>query len=216
MTRQRTILVCAIAVVALLLAASCATEPQSGNLHRWWAGLGPVLPHDTFPADCKLCHTGSDWNTLVPEFSFDHAAKTGVPLNGAHARAQCLLCHNDRGPVAQFRAQGCAGCHEDWHAGTLGQDCARCHGEETWRSGDLAAAHLHARFPLTGAHATTSCQRCHPGAFAGRFVPVDTQCATCHQDDLQRTTNPPHLGLGWIDHCDRCHIPTHWRQAQVR
>ena len=28
---------------------------------------------------------------------------------------------------------------------------------------------------------------------------------TCHTGDLANTQNPPHLGLGWVDNCQRCH-----------
>ncbi len=205
-----------VALVALAISSCAVQDPGATARYRWWSGLGPVLPHDTFPADCTLCHVGNDWNSLVPSFEFDHAARTGVPLRGAHSAARCLLCHNDRGPVATFRQQGCVGCHEDVHRGDLGLTCTKCHDEHTWRPSGQLEAHLHSRFPLTGAHAVTSCQRCHPGAFAGKFAPTDDECSTCHQDDLARATNPPHLGLGWVNHCDRCHLPTHWRQAQVR
>ena len=68
-----------------------------------------MLPHDTFPADCKLCHMGQGWNTLTDDFAFDHEKETGVPLVGAHDQARCLLCHNDRGPVELFASKGCAG-----------------------------------------------------------------------------------------------------------
>ena len=45
--------------------------------HGWDKSLGPVVPHDTFPDDCSLCHTGSDWHTLRADFAFDHEARTG-------------------------------------------------------------------------------------------------------------------------------------------
>ena len=100
----------AVLLLALLpcMVLACAIQrgPGDGSLHRWWAGLGPVLPHDTFPADCSLCHVGDKWNTLKPDFSFDHEQETGVALDGAHQQARCLRCHNDRGPVAVFRAKG--------------------------------------------------------------------------------------------------------------
>lgn len=215
--RRHRILTWCGGVLAWLVIGSCVSrgEPDP-SVHRWWSGLGPVLSHDGFPGDCRLCHAGSDWNTLVADFQFDHAKETGVPLNGAHSAARCLLCHNDRGPVANFASQGCAGCHEDVHQGTLGRACDECHGESTWQPKSLVAQHVHSRLPLTGAHANVSCQRCHPGAFAAKFVPTDTECVTCHADDLAQANNPPHLGLGWVDRCNRCHIPTHWRQAQVR
>src|SRR5690349_16403372 len=54
-----------------LIAACVATGPEAMKQHLWWSGLGPVLPHDTFPADCALCHVGNDWQTLTADFRFD-------------------------------------------------------------------------------------------------------------------------------------------------
>ena len=200
--------------VPLLIVACVTQQAGSGELHRWWAGLGPVLPHDTFPAECSLCHVGNKWNTLISTFEFNHEEETGVALEGAHQQARCLLCHNDRGPVAVFRAKGCLGCHEDFHYGDLGPNCTDCHDQQTWLARGQISMHNRTRFPLIGAHASTACHRCHPGALVGNFVPTDTECLTCHTDDLNNTTNPNHLGLGWVDNCDRCHIPTKWEQAR--
>ncbi len=205
-----------VAALAYLVVACAVQDPSRSARYRWWSGLGPVIPHDTFPTDCKLCHEGEKWHTLVEDFEFDHEKETGVALNGAHAQALCLRCHNDRGPVDVFAALGCVGCHEDVHQGHLGARCNDCHQEQTWMAIGQRSRHNRTRFPLTGAHANTACDRCHPGAFVGKFAPTDTSCVTCHTDDLQRTTNPPHLGLGWVDNCDRCHMPTRWNQAQVR
>jgi hypothetical protein len=207
---------------ALLLAfaglvVACSTvSSRDASLHRWWAGLGLVVSHETFPGDCKLCHVGARWNELVDDFTFDHAKETGVELRGAHARARCLRCHNDRGPVEVFAAQSCAGCHVDVHTGELGRDCASCHDEFSWRVPNVRVAHLHSRLPLTGAHMSVSCHRCHAGASVRNFRPTDPDCTSCHYARAAATTNPPHLGLGWIDRCDRCHTPTAWRPAIVR
>jgi hypothetical protein len=203
-----------LALAALALAVACALDGTGeAARHRWWSGLGPVLPHDTFPADCSICHVGREWRTLTDDFSFDHEAETGVALNGAHAEATCLRCHNDRGPVEVFQARGCQGCHEDVHQGELGPGCAECHTESTWFPVGQVELHRRTRFPLVGAHATTSCRRCHQGAEVGNFLPADPQCVTCHADDLARTTN--HVGLGWVRRCDRCHVPTFWNEAEV-
>jgi len=214
-TKNKTTLIAvALAYFALIAACTSLTPgPSRAGRHRWWAALGPVIPHDTFPADCTLCHLGSEWQELVPDFEFDHAAETGVPLAGAHAEARCLRCHNDRGPVDAFVRQGCAGCHEDIHRGTLGTRCTDCHGERVWYPEGMVALHDRTRFPLHGVHAATACVRCHPGATAGQFVPTDTECVTCHQSDLLQTTN--HVGLGWTNNCDRCHQPTKWELAEI-
>jgi hypothetical protein len=75
--------------------------------------------------------------------------------------------------------------------------------------------HNRTRIPLTGAHMQTSCIQCHPGARVGNFVPTDTECLTCHANDLAQALNPPHLALGWVDNCQQCHIPTKWDHAQI-
>ncbi len=208
-------------LVVISITVACVQKQKTGvrgeaAVHRWWSGLGPVLPHDSFPADCSLCHVGNKWNTLKLNFSFDHEKKTGVALSGAHQQAQCLRCHNDRGPVATFAAKGCVGCHEDIHAGTLNQQCTQCHNQQTWWPRGQIQMHLRTRFPLTGAHMAVACYRCHPGARVGKFVPADPECLTCHRDELANAVNPPHIGLGWVDNCDRCHVPTIWNQATVR
>ena len=212
----------ALGLLALLgLAGAClvgdgARAPRTAALHGWWAGLGPVLPHDDFPADCASCHLPDTWHELVDDFSFDHEAETGVPLPGAHGQAQCLRCHNDRGPVQEFAALGCVGCHEDIHRAQLGQNCQSCHGQQTWQPrGRALTLHAKTRFPLVGVHASTSCRRCHEGGEVGVFLPVDVACVSCHTDDLQNADNPNHIALGWVDRCDGCHKPVIWNDAQT-
>ncbi len=205
-----------LAAAACLTVAACVSHGgDSASLRLWWAGFGPVLPHDTFPGDCSLCHEGGDWSSVRSDFTFDHEAETGVPLNGAHADATCIRCHNDRGPAGVFASRGCAGCHEDVHQGSLGQGCSDCHSEANWYPRGQYEMHRRTRFPLVGVHATTSCQRCHPGSSVGRFTPTDTECVSCHASDLARATNPNHAGLGWTDRCDRCHLPRTWNQAEI-
>jgi hypothetical protein len=213
MPQSRVFLVWAACLLAACISARRPPAPGDGSLHRWWAGFGPVVPHDSFPAECGLCHLADRWDALQEDFRFDHEKETGHPLLGAHREARCLRCHNDRGPVKVFDRRGCAGCHEDFHQGDLGPDCSSCHQQRTWEPKSQAERHQHTRFPLTGAHATVSCHRCHPGSRVGNFMPTDTECASCHRDDVAATTNPPHIPLGWVDNCNRCHIPTRWDQA---
>ncbi len=180
---------------------------------RWWDGRGPVVPHEAFPSDCQLCHEGNTWESIRDDFEFDHLAETGVALEGAHLQAECLRCHNDRGPVSMFSSQGCAGCHEDVHRNQLGQNCQDCHDALTWKPQGQITLHAQTRFPLIGAHAATACYRCHEGAQVGEFTRTDIECATCHQSDLALALNPDHVAQGWVADCDRCHIPTAWTGA---
>jgi hypothetical protein len=215
--RNRRIVLAASAVLWLALACALGSEtgrpPADLPPQAWWKERGPVVPHDSFPADCALCHEGGTWTTIRADFSFDHEAATGTPLVGAHARAECLRCHNDRGPVELFARRGCAGCHEDVHRGRLGRDCSVCHEEEDWRVREAIANHQRTRFPLVGAHAATACWDCHPGAEVGNFDRAPVDCVTCHREDLARATSPDHVANDFVDRCDRCHIPTTWTGA---
>lgn len=183
----------ALALLSLGLFACVGGGFFGGEPNEWWAERGPVVPHATFPASCDLCHAGDDWTTLRDDFEFDHLARTGVELEGAHARAECLRCHNDRGPVTAFAARGCKGCHEDVHEGMQGERCDTCHVPTNWGVVGAIGDHARTRFPLVGAHATTSCRRCHEGIEAGILGPLDVECISCHQADLARASVPDHI-----------------------
>ncbi|MFK5954836.1 MAG: cytochrome c3 family protein [Planctomycetota bacterium] len=195
----------------LIFIAACSTYTAQQD---WWSGNGPVIPHDNFPAKCSLCHDGSAWNKVRSDFEFDHEAETGVALSGSHQNAQCLRCHNDRGPVAEFASMGCAGCHEDVHLGKLGQECTDCHGELNWAPQGQIAEHSRYGFALVGAHAATSCFRCHEGFEAGVFTPTDSSCESCHEAPSGTVGGGfDHLAQGLVNDCQRCHSPTNFKAA---
>jgi hypothetical protein len=214
--RAQTIKLVVTSLFITVMVACVVRAPADVRQHRWWSGLGPVLPHDSFPSDCSLCHEGDAWQDLREDFEFDHGKETGVALIGAHASARCLRCHNDRGPVQSFAEKGCAGCHEDVHLGQLEFDCKSCHQSQTWRPTGMLERHSRTRFPLVGVHAATACRRCHVGAELGRFTPLDVECVTCHVDDLGRANSPDHFVFGYTSDCHRCHLPTTWSEAQTQ
>ena len=197
-------------LVGLLAVACVNLVPRQG----WDPAAGPVVPHDSFPADCSLCHEAGDWHTIREDFTFDHEARTGVALDGAHAKASCLLCHNDRGPVQAFAVRGCGGCHADPHLMRLGDRCQDCHDERTWVPHAAVRDHASTRFPLVGAHAATACFRCHAGAQVGNFAGASVECVDCHRADLARATDPDHAQVGFSQQCDMCHLPVGWRPAR--
>jgi len=200
------------AVVAALLLATlsitCGTF-RKGAQH-WDDKWGPLVPHDSFPGDCDLCHLPDGWSSIRPDFSFDHEAETGHALEGAHARAACLRCHNDFGPVAMYAERGCVGCHADVHEAQMGRDCLRCHTESSWRATGLVAEHARTRFPLVGRHVAAACVSCHPQSPAGEFRGAPIRCEQCHAADLARAVNPDHQAQGWTTRCERCHTPAAW------
>ncbi|MCB9899581.1 MAG: hypothetical protein H6825_16360 [Planctomycetes bacterium] len=214
-----------VLAVLLPMLAGCSDElmrfrgadvPLDVKPQQWWHERGPVVPHDSFPSDCSLCHVGNSWNVVRDDFEFDHLAETGVPLEGAHARAECLRCHNDRGPAGTFASRGCQGCHEDPHRSQLGTSCEDCHGAQDWQPNEQIAMHSRTRFPLVGAHAGTACFSCHEGAQVGNFAHTDTECVTCHAKDLAKAKSPDHAVQGWVSGCDECHVPTSWAGAGFR
>ncbi|MBL8860096.1 MAG: hypothetical protein JNL28_16420 [Planctomycetes bacterium] len=210
-------LVLALALVFGVIACALHGTKRSAYApvapQEWQKARGPVVPHESFPLDCAQCHEGTSWHKIRKDFVFDHAKETGVPLEGAHTGAECLRCHNDRGPVAEFAARGCAGCHEDVHFGKLGKGCADCHSQVDWGPSPEIARHSRTRFPLVGSHAAVACFACHEGADVGNFDRTSTECIDCHRDQLAQALNPDHLAQGWTDRCDRCHIPTTWGGA---
>ena len=187
---------------------TCGTTDNAR--HRWNERWGAIVSHDSFPADCGLCHVPDRWDKLRDDFRFDHEEQTGHALEGAHERAACLRCHNDHGPVKAYVARGCGGCHLDPHQDRLGGDCLRCHTQESWRPGGLIAEHARTRFPLVGTHAAVACVLCHKRAPTGDFRNAPTRCELCHQTDLARARSPDHAQNGWVDRCERCHTPTTW------
>ncbi len=180
-------------------------------------------------SECSSCHPehgGRDFELIVfregkPQ-AFDHS-RTGWPLQGKHAAADCRKCHraeHQKGAVAALlkrRDPGrswlglerpCASCHEDVHRGSLGPTCETCHGFVAWKPA-VGFDHAKTRFALSGKHATVPCAKCHlvPGRVervgadgkpAPLYRPVPHEsCSNCHAD--------PHAGaLG--PNCASCHV----------
>jgi len=212
--KSRTVRSIALALFAAVALATCGIS--SKGRQYWDEDRGPLVPHKSFPADCDLCHLPDGWESIRPEFSFDHGKETGHALNGAHERAACLRCHNDFGPVTMYTARGCAGCHGDIHLTAMGTDCLRCHNENNWRATGLVTEHARTRFPLIGRHLAVACVLCHPASPTGMFRGASTRCADCHQADLARARNPDHIAQGWTSRCEQCHTPSGWGASNFR
>lgn len=193
-----------------------------------------ALPDRPAGGACAACHDTTSFADVAGRFgAARHGPATGFTLAGAHARAECEACHAPAAaPDALGRRFGraaerfgqpvraCATCHEDVHRGAFGAlDCARCHGEESFR--DLREPFDHGAwtgFVLDGAHATEDCQSCHGtadplrdgrslGRVADLFRGPPEQCATCHRDphggvfDRFGVARLTESGQG----CARCH-----------
>ncbi len=204
-------------VVAVLLGGVLGCSVFDGLVprHTWSERWGPMVPHETFPSDCSLCHVSNSWDRLKDDFHFDHAAETGYVLEGAHSQAACLRCHNDRGPVQAYLERGCGGCHTDPHQTTLGMDCTRCHNSHWWEPDGLVAEHAGTRFPLVGSHALAACESCHTRATVGDFRGAPVQCHLCHQSEVL-LAQPNHVVNGWVRDCQECHDVDDWRAVNFQ
>ena len=195
-----------VALVMLVASVNCnSVTPRNGWSRQW----GPMVPHDTFPGDCSICHLPDRWDVLRDDFEFDHEAETGYALVGAHREAASLRCHNDRGPVEVYVARSCGGCHVDPHRGQLGLTCSECHNEQNWQPTGVITDHALTRFPLVGPHAITPCESCHPQSLQGDFRNAPVECHLCHQQDAL-AAQPSHVLNGWVVDCQDCHAPVNW------
>ncbi|MGE5683221.1 MAG: hypothetical protein ACM34K_20350 [Bacillota bacterium] len=153
--------------------------------------------------DCQKCHSTAAWKPS----GFSHTS-TGFQLTGAHSSLQCSSCH--KGTTAGLKAD-CFICHEaDYNKAVnhLSQafphNCEQCHSTSAWTGAIFN--HSATNFPLTGAHLTTSCSKCHTSSYKG----TPTQCQSCHQESFSQAINPNHAAAGISKDCQTCHSTTAW------
>jgi len=191
------------------------------SAHR---GLHPNLVNKPGADDCARCHSehnGENFNLIVwDQKAFDHS-KAGYPLLGKHAGVACSQCHNPQHIATGERtaikvnigrtflglSQACSTCHQDPHAGRLGENCLQCHSFDDWKKVNKFD-HGKTRYPLTGMHVSVACARCHtPGVdnkprYSG--LPF-AKCSDCHSD--------PHHGTFAQQSCQSCHNTSGWKRV---
>lgn len=180
--------------------------------------------------NCDKCHKVANDDVFKDASAFDHnKPKEGsFPLIGKHKDVKCKDCHEtltDLKPQPAFpkpRANtflkvkniehaSCVACHEDYHRGAMGKNCARCHTPRDWHSINEKAMdtkfHDKTDFPLRGEHTAVACKTCH-GPFPGEAAKYKGlkhgRCADCHID--------AHHGQIALDEgavrCEKCHAVT--------
>ncbi len=150
---------------------------------------------------CETCHNPVSWFMAT----MDHNL-AAFKLIGKHQTVPCESCHVNN--VFKGTPKDCYSCHakDDAHKGTLGSDCSICHSPAGW----LPSTFNHALtiFPLTGAHASVACSRCHvSGPIGIMFKGTPTICSACHADPAY------HAGLFGLG-CASCHSTAGWIPAQ--
>ena len=208
-----------------------ACDACHGDAHDdFFAPFVAALPEPEH-GECARCHDAERFANAGT--AFEHARFTGFAVDGAHAEAECTVCHRPRGaPDEEGRSfgtvaehfgtfEGCVTCHADPHAGFFDldngfpatlegrSDCARCHVESSFRSLRQPFDHAYwTGFALTGAHAEASCSACHV-PLTGRD-PLGRTGAEAPGHACSDCHEDPHAGqFAETDttDCTRCHDP---------
>ncbi|MEZ4794813.1 MAG: hypothetical protein R2773_04950 [Flavobacteriaceae bacterium] len=139
-------------------------------------------------SSCNQCHTESSFNTFIGKGTFNHNT-TGFQLKGSHRNIDCFTCHaKTHNPLTVFQdllkteETNCMACHEDFHEGKYGNDCAKCHNETSFLALNNMDFFDHSvtDYPLTGKHLGVDCRKCHIERFS---TPIDfSACQNCHDD----------------------------------
>jgi hypothetical protein len=202
---------------------------QNRGMHPVWVGPNGASK------DCVRCHSdhnGPDFQMIrwqPTREALDHR-QTGFALTGKHAGLRCEQCHTAQDILPAGRAGiqvkdlnhtylglsgACASCHQDEHRGQLGADCAHCHTTAGWKPAS-GFNHAATRYPLTGAHATVACAKCHPSVSDLKSSLADRKpfvkytglsfatCTGCHTD--------PHKSA-FKGTCESCHNTSNWKQV---
>ncbi len=197
---------------------ACHATLDFGKARRDCVGCHQDAHRGEFGQDCARCHTPRSFIDRAAMARLHHT--TRFPLTGAHAAADCDQCHLERAQ-GQLKYVGlsteCVSCHLREYQGTTDPnhqalafptDCSQCHNTVDFKAGRIN--HALTGFPLTGAHATLDCARCHGTPFNPS---LSKDCYSCHAQDYQGTTDPNHVQAGFPQDCAVCHTTSSWAGA---
>ncbi|MEZ4226121.1 MAG: cytochrome c3 family protein [Polyangiaceae bacterium] len=143
--------------------------------------------------ECGGCHSDSGFRPS--QFGIRAHASTGFALDGKHTAVPCSSCHTNSpkdGKRLDWRGakRVCETCHENPHGTQFAKEmkqggCKNCHSPLGWHSPRID----HRSWPLTGAHASAPCARCHTPTEADRksgkgasYRGTARECEGCHAD----------------------------------
>jgi hypothetical protein len=173
---------------------------------------GTANPNHTaagFSNACNECHS------LVPGWKPAQYNHNMFPLTLGHDALLCTACHQQG--IYVGLSTDCYACHQENFNSSINpphlasgfpQQCTQCH---TTNPGWKPATFDHTIFPLTLGHATPGCADCHKN---GNYTSTSAECVSCHQDNYNASSNPPHLSGGFPVQCTQCHTTNPgWKPA---
>ncbi|HBP16556.1 MAG TPA: hypothetical protein DEA08_02020 [Planctomycetes bacterium] len=191
--------------------------------HEQGAGFALAGSHE--PLACEACHKTS---LLSDEkvVAFKLSPEESKGLNTAKPDA---LPESFGQATFLGVSNRCAGCHQDAHRPSQGDDCAQCHGEQAWKPASKFD-HDETRYPLVGKHkdeSVTKCEECHLQAPPSdpppqAKPPVPTFAAVVAKNNPRRFRG---VGFGQapatpvsgdtLPGCVNCHENVHRKQSQA-
>ena len=160
------------------------------------------------PATCRSCHTDHRGRDMkIAEFdrkTFDHK-QTDYLLKGKHEGLECKGCHAAGKKFSQA-PHDCLSCHkkDDKHKGTLGNACADCHVEQSWK--ETKFDHDKTKYPLTGKHVDVKCDACHKSKI---YNEAPSTCIGCHKKEDKHKAR-------YGEKCESCHTTKNWTGITFR
>jgi hypothetical protein len=161
------------------------------------------------PQACNVCHTdhkGRDAQIApLDKQKFDHS-QTDYQLRAKHQPVACEKCHVVGKKFSEAPTL-CNACHrkDDTHKGSLGEKCADCHNESSWK--DARFDHDTTRFALKGKHVDAKCADCHK---AGNYKETPRTCIGCHKKNDDGSKG--HKGQ-FGEKCETCHDVKEWKPS---
>jgi hypothetical protein len=140
----------------------------------------------TLSKNCASCHNE---NKFKPATGFNHD-KARFKLKGAHTKEACINCHKitiKNGEKFQefkgLKFSTCTSCHKDVHDGKFGNNCLKCHTEESFKNPNITGFfdHNQTNYPLSGMHTKVDCKSCHKAGSYTKTINTN-QCKNCHTD----------------------------------
>lgn len=197
----------------------CHTEIKKlADANRGYHSNNEVTSKKCF--ECHSEHHGRKFEIArFDQDSFNHD-KTGYRLEGKHSSVKCENCHipkfiddqelKKRTGTFLGLNQECSSCHEDYHQGTLSNDCQSCHNSEKFRPAPKFN-HDKAAYKLTGSHINVDCEKCHKKEnrndkefqlFKGLQF---NNCTPCHNDVHNNKFG---------SNCQKCHSTSSFKQIK--
>lgn len=204
--------------------ASChISEMRNGKEFKVFSGVEHAncnACHDdahggNFGTQCNACHSVNGFEIFTGGKGFNHSI-TAFQLKGKHSQLNCASCHDTKRALSSvfqdYKSKPfnqCNTCHDDVHEGKFGEDCKKCHNENSWRIGGNIDGFDHdlTNFHLEGKHVGVDCKSCHTSNLTDPLA--HAKCTDCHQDyhegqlineNKVRECSDCHTVFGFPDH----------------